>query len=242
MGIKYLNRFLRDKCPESITHIEFSELTGKKIAIDISIYLYKYEATDSLLENIYLMLATFRHYNIIPVFIFDGKPPNEKKYILQERKKQKEKNKEKIKELTEILNNMSNETSTEEKKNILLNIDKLKRQTIFITREKIEEVKNIIRINGSTYYDAPQEADELCSILTIREQVWGCVSEDMDMFIYGCPRVIRYLNIFNKTAKLYDIKNILFELNVSFNNFKQTSISNLISIKRLNKSNKSPNL
>lgn len=79
MGIKYLNRFLRKKCPESIGYIKLNELTGKKIAIDISIYLYKYEADNVLLENIYLMLATFRHHGIIPVFIFDGKPPAEKK-------------------------------------------------------------------------------------------------------------------------------------------------------------------
>jgi flap endonuclease-1 len=224
MGIRNLNKYLLQNCHNSIKNIHLSELKNKKLSVDISIYLYNFERNGNLINGIYDMINIFKFYNIIPVFIFDGKPPNEKKYILQERKKQKEKNKEKIKELTEILNNMSNETLTEEKKNILLNIDKLKRQTIFITREKIEEVKNIIRINGSTYYDAPQEADELCSILTIREQVWGCVSEDMDMFIYGCPRVIRYLNIFNKTAKLYDIKNILFELNVSFNNFKQICI------------------
>lgn len=227
MGIRNLNKYLLQNCHNSIKNIHLSELKNKKLSVDISIYLYNFERNGNLINGIHDMINVFKFYNIIPVFIFDGKPPNEKKYILQERKKQKEKNKEKIKELTDILNNISNDTSIkclEEKNNILFNIEKLKRQTIYITREKIEQVKNIIRMNGATYYDAPQEADELCSILTIREQVWGCISEDMDMFIYGCPRVIRYFNIFNKTAKLYNIQNILFELNVSFNNFKQICI------------------
>ena len=223
MGIRNLNKYLLQNCHNSIKDIHLSELKNKKISVDISIYLYHFERNGNLINGICDMINIFKFYNIIPVFIFDGKPPDEKKYILQERRKQKEKNKEKIQELTNILNNTLNE-NVEEKNNILLNIEKLKRQTIFMTREKIEQVKNIIRINGSTYYDAPQEADELCSILTIREQVWGCMSEDMDMFIYGCPRIIRYFNIFNKTAKLYNIKNILFELNVSFNDFKQICI------------------
>jgi flap endonuclease-1 len=223
MGIRNLNKYLLQNCHNSIKDIHLSELKNKKISVDISIYLYNFERNGNLINGIYDMINIFKFYNIIPVFIFDGKPPDEKKYILQERKKQKEKNKEKIQELTDILNNTSNQNE-EEKNNILLNIDKLKRQTIFMTRQKIEQVKNIIRVSGATYYDAPQEADELCSILTIREQVWGCMSEDMDMFIYGCPRIIRYFNIFNKTAKLYNIKNILFELNVSFNDFKQICI------------------
>jgi flap endonuclease-1 len=223
MGIRNLNKYLLENCHNSIKNIHIAELKNKKLSVDISIYLYHFEKNGNLINGIYDMINVFKFYNIIPVFIFDGKPPNEKKYILQERKKQKEKNKEQIKELTNILNNTSYEC-IEEKNNILLKIEKLKRQTIFITREKIEEVKNIIRINGASYYDAPQEADELCSILTIREQVWGCVSEDMDMFIYGCPRIIRYFDIYRLSAKLYNLHEILLELNVSFNNFKQICI------------------
>ena len=89
MGIKYLNNFLKSECGESIKTITIAELSGKKIAVDISIYMYKYESNEALIENMYLMLATFREYNIIPIFIFDGKPPTEKKALLQKRKEDK---------------------------------------------------------------------------------------------------------------------------------------------------------
>ena len=225
MGIRHLNKYLlKNCCNSSIKNIHFSELKNKKVSVDISIYLYNFESRGNLINGICEMINIFKFYGIIPVFIFDGKPPDEKKYILQERKNKKEKNKEKIKELNNKLNNSDNNISLEEQNNILSNIQKLERQTIFITRKKIEQVKNIIRISGATYYDAPQEADELCSILAIREQVWGCISEDMDIFIYGCPRIIRYFNIFNETAKLYNLENILYDLNISFNNFKQICI------------------
>ena len=85
MGIKNLNRYLKDNCNESIKQISLSDLNGKKIAIDISIYLYKYETENVLLENIYLMLSIFRKYQIIPLFIFDGKSPPEKKELLQKK-------------------------------------------------------------------------------------------------------------------------------------------------------------
>jgi len=246
MGIRNLNKYLLQNCHNSIKDIHLSELKNKKISIDISIYLYHFERNGNLMNGIYDMLNIFNFYNIIPVFIFDGKPPNEKKYILQERKQRKEKNNEKIKELTDKINqltddinnlskknnllkeknNLSEEENNllKEKNNILLNIAKLKQQTISITRDKIENIKHIIRMSGYTYYDAPQEADELCSILTIREQVWACMSEDMDMFIYGCPRIIRYFCIYKQNVKLYSIQDILYDLNVSFNNFKQICI------------------
>jgi hypothetical protein len=58
MGIRYLNNYLRDKCANSIRVTNIADLSGKKIAVDISIYLYKYEADNALLENIYLMLSS----------------------------------------------------------------------------------------------------------------------------------------------------------------------------------------
>ena len=82
MGIKNLNRFLREQSKqskESIKFISVAELSGKKIAVDISIYMYKYASEGSLLENIYLMLSVFRYYNICPIFVFDGKQIKNKK-------------------------------------------------------------------------------------------------------------------------------------------------------------------
>ena len=72
MGIKHLNKFLRDEAQKCIKFISLEELSGKKIAVDISIYMYKYASEGTLLENMYLMLSTLRYYNIAPVCIFDG--------------------------------------------------------------------------------------------------------------------------------------------------------------------------
>jgi 5'-3' exonuclease len=219
MGIRHLNRYLKDNCPKSIQQINVAELSGKKIVVDISIYLYRYETENALLENMYVMLSIFRYYNIIPIFVFDGKPPPEKKALLQKRKEDKENAQEEYDKLKEKL-----ETEEEDKQDILMAMEQLKKQFVQINKNKIEKVKELIRAYGASYFDAPGEADELCALLVIKKKVWACLSEDMDLFVYGCTRVLRYFSLMNHTAVLYYTRGILDELDMTQNEFKQICI------------------
>ena len=213
MGIKHLNRFLREEAQDCIKFISLAELSGKKIAVDISIYMYKYASEGTLLENMYLMLSTLRYYEIVPVFIFDGKPPPEKKELLQKRKEDKQ---EAEKEYNQLKKKLENNTIDDvEKQEVVNNMDILKKKFIHIGKTEIDSVKRLIRAYGATYYDAPGEADELCASLVIKNKVWACLSEDMDMFVYGCNRVLRYLSLLNKTVVLYDTKDILNSLGIT---------------------------
>ena len=222
MGIKFLNQFLRDKCNNSIAKINIADLTNKKIAVDISIYLYKYEATDTLLENIYLMLSIFRHHNIIPVFIFDGKPPPEKNELLKKRQEDKAAAKNEFNKLKEQME--LTKLSDEEKQEMIISMDQLKKQFVYMNHKKIEKVKELIRAYGATYYDAPGEADELCALLVNTNKVWACLSEDMDLFVYGCKRVLRYISLNNQTAVLYYTKGIFKELNMNQKEFREICV------------------
>lgn len=214
MGIQYLNRFLKEKCKESIQFISLSELSGKKIAVDISIYVYRYASDNNLIENIYLMLSIFRFYNIVPVFIFDGKPPAEKKELLIKRIQDKKKAEGEYKRLKDKLdtNVVTDET---EKQEIIENMDVLKKQFVYISKSQLEEVKQLIRGYGASYYDAHGEADALCAKLVLHGKVWACLSEDMDMFVYGVNRVIRYFSLLNHTAVLYNTEGILHNLDIT---------------------------
>ena len=221
MGIRNLNRYLKESCPDSIRCINLVELSGKRIAVDISIYLYRYEAENALLENMYVMLSIFRHYNIIPIFIFDGKPPPEKKELLNKRKEEREDAQEEYEKLKKLLES-NNEYNY--KQDIITSMDKLKRQIVQMNKEKIEKVKALIRAYGATYYDAPGEADELCALLVIKKKVWACLSEDMDLFVYGCTRVLRYFSLIGHTVVLYYTKGILEELDMTQKEFKEVCI------------------
>jgi flap endonuclease-1 len=222
MGIRYLNKYLKQNAKNSINISHLSDLSGKKIAVDISIYMYKFASEDTLIENIYLMLTIFRYYNIIPIFIFDGKPPPEKKKLLQKRREEKKEAQEEYNILKKQIE--LNNIDENEKQEIIQNMDLLKKKFISINKYDIENVKQLIRAYGATYFDAHGEADELCALLTLKEKVWACLSEDMDMFLYGCPRVIRYLSLLNHTVVLYDLKGILTELDLNQKQLREICI------------------
>jgi 5'-3' exonuclease len=100
MGIKQLNRYIMGQCQKSsICKTNMEILRNKTIVIDTSIYMYKYHAQNSLIENFYLMLSIFHKYNITPIFIFDGKPPVEKYELLKRRKEEKQEAEQRFTEL-----------------------------------------------------------------------------------------------------------------------------------------------
>ena len=222
MGIKNLNKVLKSQCKNSIQIISLSELSGKTIAIDISIYLYKYTTDNSLIENIFQMLSIFYYYQIKPVFIFDGKPPPEKKKELIKRIKDK-----KIAEQEYIvLKEQLEDTNLDQykKKDLMTSMYFLKKQFVSLKKEQIDKVKELMDSYGACYVEAPQEADELCAILAVKNKVWACLSEDTDLFVYGCPRVLRYLSLLNHTAVLYDMEKILCELGLTQEQFREICV------------------
>jgi len=225
MGIRFLNKYFKEECKntECIKIIHMKQLSGKKIAVDISIYLYKYVSENSLIENIYLMLSIFKYYNIIPIFVFDGKPPAEKKELLVQRateKKAAEKEFNQLKTNLEYDSNMDDD----EKHEIINKMDLLKKKFVSIHINQINDVKNLIRNFGMTFCDAPNEADELCAFLAIKGIVWACLSEDMDMFVYGCPLVLRYMSLMNHTFVLYNTKQILNKLEIKQNELSEICV------------------
>jgi flap endonuclease-1 len=168
-----------------------------------------------------LFLGSFKYYNITPIFIFDGKPPEEKKALLKQRKEDK---KTAEQEYNCLLEKLHEDIDEETKQEIQTNMDALKKQFVYVSKTKIEIAKDMIRAFGYTYFDAHGEADELCALLVIKKKAWACLSEDMDMFVYGCPRVLRYLSLLQKNVVLYDMKGILHELNLTMDEFREICI------------------
>lgn len=222
MGIRDLNKVLRNKCKNSTKIISLADLSGKIIAVDILNYLFKYAADETLIENIFLMISIFYYYKITPIFIFDGKSPPEKKELLIKKLICKQEAKKEFEILKLKLQNC--DIKEESKKEILLNMDHLKKSFVSLQKEQIDKVKQLIRSYGAIYIEAPREAEELCAMLVLKNKVWACLSEDTDLFVYGCSRVLRYFSLLNHTAVLYDMDNILFELGLSQKQFREICI------------------
>lgn len=224
MGIRCLNRYFTQHCKKSsIEKKPLSHLTDKFIVIDISIYLYKYIAQNALHENIYQMITLFHKYNITPLFVFDGKPPPEKMDTLRQRRLLKANAEEKFNHLNEELKNTIDE---ELRESIAQDMEQLKRQFVRVSEKDINSVKEIMDAFGVKYINAQGEADKTCASIQLNNQYncYGCVSDDMDMFVYGCSHIIRHMSLINETVLIYHRDDILNDLNMSFPIFKQISI------------------
>ena len=222
MGIPKLNRFLLEKCKDAITKTHLSELSGEKIAIDTSIYLYKYIGQDKLIENFYLMIQIFKYYKITPIFIFDGKPPPEKRELINLRKISKQEAEMQYNKIKTKLEN--NDISDVDKNEINLQLIKLKKQFIRPKKSDINNIKSLIVHSGLQYCEANGEADELCASMILNNQVDACMSDDMDLFVYGCNKIYRYLSLLNHDIISYDMTKILQKLDISLDEFKQIMV------------------
>jgi hypothetical protein len=112
----------------------------------------------------------------------------------------------------------------DEKQALLMEMDKLKRQFIRVTEDDIRKTKDLMDIHKITYYESPGEADELCAYLVKSRKAWGCLSDDMDMFLYGCPYVLRNISLIHHTVLCYNTRKILNELEMTEKEFCQIMV------------------
>jgi len=211
MGVRYLNQFLRKSCTHGITTVSLEVFSGKSIVVDTSIYMYKFKATGFLLENMEKFIQLFLELNIRPIFIFDGKPKLNKKRELIHRKEQKEIAWNKYKDLVEV-----DPTSTQ--------LVQLRQQFTKVSKQDVLQVQAIMDKFNVIYSIAINEADEVCALYNIKDQVYACISDDMDMFIYGCSRILRNVDIHARTAELYNLHDILASLKMSHTTFKKICV------------------
>jgi 5'-3' exonuclease len=205
---------------DAIKQINLAWLSGKVITIDTSIYLYRFLGEDALMENIYIMISLFRYYNITPIFVFDGKSPIEKAKLLEKRYDDKASAEYKYNELkNELCFCESNK-----KKELLFIMQTLKKKFVRLKKIDIKKVQELMDAYNIIYIVADGESDQLCSKLVQKKVAYACLSEDMDMFVYGCPRVLRYLSLVNETVVIYYLDKILYDLNIPFKEFKEICV------------------
>lgn len=222
MGIKNMLKFLNTYYPNTIKKIDTMDFEKKKIAIDISIMLYQViinirnsgadmvnnqgEVTSHIL-GLFNKTINLLKMNIIPVYVFDGKPPEFKSKVLEERREVKNKAYEKL-----------NEDLTEEEK------IKYFKRTVSISKKQIEQCIELLDTMGIPYIVAPYEADSQCAILAKNGLVDGVLTEDMDIMTFGAPKIYRNLASYNKDNLEISMSDVLNELNLTYEEFVELCI------------------
>lgn len=225
MGIKDLNKYLKTTVSRNaIKKISLEHLHGKKIAIDTSIYLYKFTEMGDMMEKFEEMIHVFEKNKIEPIFVFDGKPPDEKMDELKERSRLKKEAEDRFKELEKELAVMGEGVAIKQKENVMLEMDELKSKFVKVKKQDIKQVKDYFTEAKISFYEAPGEADVVIAYLCNSGKVWGVLSEDMDFFLYGCENILKNLKLSAETVILYETKKILKDLHVSLDAFREITV------------------
>ena len=220
MGIKGLNKYIKSHCIHGCSTRHLSELRGLRIVVDASIYMYRYKGQDDLIGGIYAMVSLLEHHGLDLYFVFDGLPPVEKNNTIEERRNQRNSAQIELQELEKQLQY----AQTVDIRDLKVKIQQLRRQAARLLESDIDNVKKLLNYMGIGYTVADGEADQLCVKLVLEEVADACLSDDTDMFLYKCPRVLRYLSIMNETVVHYDYQLILEDLNINSDDFCTTCV------------------
>jgi flap endonuclease-1 len=216
MGIKNLLKFLKEY-PNLVRNAEIEDYSNKKVAIDISILLYqvvisirntgadltnsKGEITSHIL-GLFNKTITLLKRNIIPIYVFDGCPPQLKNKVLSNRKNNR------IKAHEKMVN-----ASTE--------VERIKyfKRCVHITSEQIKQSQELLDLMGIPYIVSNEEADSQCAYLSKKGIVYGVYTEDMDILTFGAQKIIRNLTSYKKNIIEISLSDILNKLELSYEEF-----------------------
>ena len=203
MGIKGLTKTIMKHSPDAVTNENLYKLSGKRVAVDASLILYQQllKSPGKIFKNskgkitshitgVFYKIMNYISLNIEMIFIFDGKPPDNKQDCINQRKEKSKKAKE-----------ASLTSNSEEEK------QKLAKSALRLTSEMVNEVKQLLNLMGISYIhpdvgEGEAYASELCRM----GYVDYVLTEDMDTMAYACPKLIR--NCIDKSLKRKDIVSI----------------------------------
>ncbi|XP_076109646.1 flap endonuclease 1-like [Mytilus galloprovincialis] len=196
MGILGLTKLLGDHAPGCMKEQEIKNYFGRKVAIDASMCIYQFliavrqdgsqlmnedgETTSHLMGMFYRSIRMLEH-GIKPVYVFDGKPPDMKSGELEKRKERREEAQKALEK--------AEEAGDEE------NIEKFNRRLVKVSKQHNEECKELLKLMGVPFIEAPGEAEAQCAVLVKAGKVYATGTEDMDALTFGTSVQLRNLTV-----------------------------------------------
>ena len=249
MGVKGLNAIIKKYAPECMTELHISMYAYQKIAVDTSLYMFKYKVIfgDRWLTAFINLVGCLRKNNIHPVFVFDSKAPVEKEDEKKKRQEKRDKQQEKLDQLEasiqtyhdqgivdDLLQEVYSKTVSDQLNRLLggptkassFNIraveeefNRMKSKVVSIADGDFKLLKELFSTLDIQHVQAPSEAEAYGSYLCSIGQVDAVLSEDTDVLAYGCPKFLVKLDAIRGTCIEMDI-NVMYEaLGLTYSSF-----------------------
>lgn len=189
----------------------FEDFNGKVLAVDAFNVLYQFLSSlrmrdgtplkdskgnvTSHLNGLFLRTTNLMKKGMKLIFVFDGEHPDLKKKEIERRR-----------DLKKAAQVKYDEAAKEE------NIEAMRKysvQTTSLTKEMVEEAKELLLALGIPVVQAPSEGEAQAAYMVKKEDADYVVSQDTDALLFGAIDVVRNLTISQKKKKAntlsYDI-------------------------------------
>jgi flap endonuclease-1 len=180
--------------------ISLAELKGKRVAVDAYNAFYQFLAAirqpdgtplmdkrgnvTSHLSGLFYRTINLVESGIIPVYVFDGKPPEMKTEEIERRKRVREEARRKYERAKE-------EGRVQEQR-------KYAQASTYLTKVMIADCVTLLEAMGIPHVQAPSEGEAEAAHLNRRGLTWATGSQDYDSILFGAIRLVRNLTISGK--------------------------------------------
>jgi flap endonuclease-1 len=189
MGIRGLTGWIRWAAPETRKAPDWAALKGAKVGVDILGFLYKTKAQRlCAVRWLAQFIAACTLYEIQPVLVFDGKPPDCKRAALTQRSATRL-------HCTEKYTQLSQEAAvvpmTEGQKSVIdAHLELLGKQTTYFTSEERDHCKQFLYACGVLALNASGEADNVLAYFVRRGDFAAVISNDLDLLARGVEQLL----------------------------------------------------
>ena len=175
--------------------LPWDALSGRTLAVDGYNAVYQFLATirqrdgqlfsdaqgnvTSHLMGTFYRTTALLEQGVLPIWVFDGKPPERKAGTIRRRIEAKEKAEAAWQEAL-----AAGDLETARRKAA---------QTSRLTRPMVDELHALLRGLGVPVVQAPEEGEAQAAVLAARGAAWAAASEDYDSLLFGTPRLVRGL-------------------------------------------------
>jgi flap endonuclease-1 len=200
--------------------LPWDALSGRTLAVDGYNAVYQFLATirqrdgqlfcdpnghvTSHLMGVFYRTTSLLSEGVLPVWVFDGRPPERKAGTIRRRIAVKEKAEAQYQEAL-----AAGDLETARRKAA---------QTSHLTRPMVEELTELLGALGVPVVAAPGEGEAQAAVMAARSIVWASASEDYDTLLFGAPRLVRGLAARGRTgsggAQFIDREALLNQLGI----------------------------
>lgn len=231
MGILKLFPSIEQWVPSAMSHMKaLPAYAGQRFAVEVSGFMYKFQygvqqaeldpsvARRAMCRKFVEQHTVLKEAGVRVVYVFDGKAPESKARVLQDRKRRRDALVESIQRVEEKLHDG---TTTEEQK-VELEGERRdrKKRLLRFSHEDFSALVAAFVENDMCYVKAEAEGEKHCAQMCAKGEVDYVLSDDSDCLAYGAPKMIRwYGGMGEKTPQVVVLQEVLTGLKLTMNEF-----------------------